>query len=73
MHIADYGLQRTRLMRSLFRFVQYVDGYKDTQPNADGILPVLMKETGFAQVEETTVIPTPTGSISLYRAIRSRT
>ena len=70
-HIADYGLQRTHLMRCLFRFVQYVDGYKDTQPNADGILPVLMKETGFAQVEETTVIPTPTGSISLYRAIRA--
>jgi ubiquinone/menaquinone biosynthesis C-methylase UbiE len=73
LHIADYGLQRTYLMRCLFSFVQCVDGYIDTQPNADGILPVLMKETGFAQVEETTVIPTPTGSISLYRAIRSRT
>jgi len=72
LHIADYGLQRTHLMRWLFRFVQYVDGYKDTQPNAEGILPVLMKKTGFAQVQETSVIPTPTGSISLYRATRAR-
>jgi len=70
LHIADYGLQRTRLMRSLFKNVQLVDGYENTQPNADGILPSLMKEAGFAQVKETAVIPTLTGSISLYRAIR---
>jgi ubiquinone/menaquinone biosynthesis C-methylase UbiE len=71
LHIADFGLQRTSLMRSLFKIVQYVDGYEHTQPNADGILPSLMKEVGFAQVNETAVIPTLTGSISLYRAIRS--
>jgi ubiquinone/menaquinone biosynthesis C-methylase UbiE len=70
LHVADYGLQRTRLMRLLFRNVQRVDGYADTQPNADGVLPQLMREVGFAQVEETEVIPTPTGSISLYRALR---
>jgi ubiquinone/menaquinone biosynthesis C-methylase UbiE len=70
LHIADYGLQRTRLMRSLFRIVQYIDGFEDTQPNADGILPALMKDAGFASIEETAVIPTVTGSISLYRAVR---
>ena len=70
LHIADYGLQRTRLMRSLFRIVQYIDGFEDTQPNADGILPALMKDAGFASIEETAVIPTVTGSISLYRAAR---
>lgn len=72
LHIADYGLQRTRLMRALFRFVQTVDGYADTQPNADGILPRLMKEAGFVDIEETVVISTATGSISLYRAVRPR-
>jgi len=72
LHIADYGLQRTRLMRTLFRVVQMVDGYADTQPNADGILPLLMKEVGFTDIEETAVILTATGSISLYRAIRPR-
>jgi len=70
LHIADFGLQRTRLMRRLFRIVQHVDGCENTQPNADGILPSLMEEAGFAQVKETAVIPTPTGSISLYKAIR---
>jgi predicted O-methyltransferase YrrM len=70
LHVADYGRQRTPLMRSLFRIVQLVDGYEDTQPNADGILPNLMTEAGFAEVQETAMIATPTGSISLYRAVR---
>jgi len=70
LHIADFGLQRTRLMRRLFKIVQHVDGYENTQPNADGALPSLMEEAGFALVKETAVIPTPTGSISLYKAIR---
>lgn len=70
LHMADYGLQRTRTMRWLFRLVQAVDGVQDTQPNADGIVPVLMREAGFVEVEETAVIPTPTGSISLYRGVR---
>ena len=70
LHVADFGLQRTRLMRSLFRIVQSVDGYENTQPNADGILLSLMKEAGFVQVQETAVIPTLSGSISLYQAVR---
>lgn len=69
LHIADYGLQRTFLMRMLFRMtVQMLDGVRDTQPNADGVLPEIMKEVGFGAVEELAVIPTMTGSISLYRA-----
>jgi ubiquinone/menaquinone biosynthesis C-methylase UbiE len=71
LHVADYGLQRSRLMRRLFRIVQAGDGYKNTEPNAQGVLPELMKEVGFESVQETLVVPTPTGSISLYRAVRS--
>ena len=71
LHIADYGLQRTWPMRMLFRIVQRVDGYENTQPSAEGILPKLMEETGFVAVKETLVIPTLTGSISLYRAVRA--
>jgi ubiquinone/menaquinone biosynthesis C-methylase UbiE len=67
VHIADYGLQRTFAMRALFRMVQMVDGFEDTQPNADGILPSLMTAAGFVEVEETQVMPTVTGSISFYR------
>ena len=70
LHVADYGLQRTALMRKLFRIVGAGDGYENTEPNARGILPELMREVGFSDVEETQVIPTPTGSVSLYRAVR---
>jgi len=73
LHVADFGLQRTRLMRSLFKIVQCADGLENTQPNADGILPSLMEEAGFEQVQETAVIPTLSGSISLYKAIRPQT
>lgn len=67
-HIADYGAQTSPLMRWLFRrTVQSLDGRENTQPNADGVLPGLMREAGFLQVAERTKIPTPTGSISIYR------
>lgn len=66
--IGDYGKQRTFLMRMLFRQVQAVDGFEITQPNADGILPELIAAAGFIDVEERHVIPTHTGSISVYCA-----
>lgn len=71
LHIADYGLQRTPLMRAAFRQIQKLDGFDNTEPNARGVLPELMREVGFAAVEETEVISTVTGSISLYRALRA--
>lgn len=68
MFIADYGEQSTLLMKLLFRQVQFLDGFENTQPNADGILPRLMRETGYLDVSEHRAVPTPTGSISLYSA-----
>jgi len=70
IHVADYGLQRTPLMRMLFRQVQHLDGFENTTPNAQGVLPSLMLEAGFRDVAERSVIPTPTGSISIYFARR---
>jgi SAM-dependent methyltransferase len=66
--IADYGLQRTTLMRMAFRIVQLADGKVDTQPNADGALLGLMSDAGFADVREAEVVPTVSGSISVYVA-----
>jgi ubiquinone/menaquinone biosynthesis C-methylase UbiE len=72
VHIADYGLQRTPLMRALFRaIIQNLDGRVNTEPNARGVLPDLMREAGFRSVEETLVIPTLSGSLSLYRGVRA--
>lgn len=68
--IADYGWQRTRLMRLAFRVVQLADGKQDTQPNADGVLPRLISEAGFRDVREAEVVPTISGSISVYTARR---
>ncbi|WP_410791314.1 class I SAM-dependent methyltransferase [Kribbella sp. C-35] len=68
--IADYGLQRTWVMRLAFRIVQLADGKADTQPNADGILPSLIAGAGFEEVCEVEVVPTVTGSISVLTAYR---
>lgn len=66
--IADYGWQRTPLMRLGFRIVQLADGRADTQPNADGIIPELMSAAGFRDVREAEVVSTISGSISVYVA-----
>lgn len=72
VHIADYGQQKTRLMKGLFRAtVQVLDGVSDTQSNADGIIPKLMTAVGFDRVVEHDRIATLTGVISLYRGIKS--
>ncbi|WP_421789229.1 class I SAM-dependent methyltransferase [Hyphobacterium sp.] len=69
IHIADYGTPQNALMRVLFRMtVQLLDGVRDTQPNADGVLLDLMCEAGLS-VTIPRVVSTPTGSISLYRAV----
>jgi ubiquinone/menaquinone biosynthesis C-methylase UbiE len=68
--IADYGWQRTRAMRLAFGVVQLADGAANTQPNADGVLPGLLSEAGFGDVREVEVVPTITGSISVYVARR---
>jgi len=66
--IADYGRQRSTLMRLAFRIVQLADGKEDTEPNARGMLPELMSQAGFHDVGEVEVVPTVTGSISVYVA-----
>lgn len=68
LFIADCGLQRG-VQRLLFRStVQALDGVKDTQPNADGIIALLLNEAKFSSISEERRIKTPTGTITLYRA-----
>jgi ubiquinone/menaquinone biosynthesis C-methylase UbiE len=70
LHVADYGWQRTEKMRKRFRLVQKGDGFDNTEPNAQGVLPELMADVGFDSVDETHVFETVSGSISIYRAVR---
>jgi ubiquinone/menaquinone biosynthesis C-methylase UbiE len=66
--LADYGRQ-WGLMRLLFRLtVQRLDGVEDTQPNADGVLPGLIADAGFADVTERERIHTITGTIAILTA-----
>lgn len=67
LHIADYAEQRHWLMRLLFRIGQSVDGFENTQANADGALTRILKEMSRDVVTER-VVWTPTGAISLIRA-----
>ncbi|GBG38537.1 class I SAM-dependent methyltransferase [Mycobacterium montefiorense] len=69
LHVADYGLQRTAKMRKRFRLVQKGDGFDNTEPNAQGVLPELMAEVGFDRVTEAQVFDTVSGSISIYHAL----
>ncbi|NBW75766.1 MAG: class I SAM-dependent methyltransferase [Sphingomonadaceae bacterium] len=70
--IADYGEQRSWLMRRLFRAtIQQLDGIADTQPNADGVLMPLMREAGFSNVRELKQVKTVTGSISILSGVKA--
>lgn len=69
-HLCDYGEQRG-LMRLAFRLtVQALDGVADTQPQADGALPALLRAAGFKQFEQAGRLATMTGAIALFRAVK---
>ena len=65
LHIADYALQESPVMRSLFRLtVQCLDGVADTQLNADGAIEAILTEISGSSVIPQRVVPTLTGAIS---------
>lgn len=71
LFVADYGSQHGFAMRLAFRLtVQLLDGKADTQPNADGVLPVLIARAGFDELATLESIRTPTGRIEIIRARR---
>jgi len=73
LFVADYGLQQSRTMRLAFRAtVQLIDGKEDTQPNADGILPRLIREAGFQDIELLDGVNTSTGRIDVIGASKPR-
>jgi len=71
LFVADYGIQQGLAMRLAFRLtVQLLDGKADTQPNADGILPLLIADAGFEELVPLDAIKTPSGRIEIIRAQR---
>jgi len=68
VHIADYALQDSALMRALFRLtVQTLDGRADTQPNADGVLERILSDYGAAVVAPRAIVAHPTCALRLLR------
>ena len=66
VHIADWGRPRNLLMRIAFLPVQILDGFQTTADSVNGMLPDLMRETGFEDVRTTAEYNTFLGTLSLY-------
>ncbi|ANU20660.1 methyltransferase type 11 [Planococcus plakortidis] len=70
-HIIDFEKPQNGLMRVAFFPVQLLDGFETTSPHVNGIIPNLLKETGFAAIEETGQFSTVVGTLRAYRAFKS--
>lgn len=70
VHIADWGEARNPLARAAFLPVQLLDGFETTADNVRGMLPRLLEDSGFVQVDETKRFATVFGVLSLYRAMK---
>lgn len=71
LHIADWGKSQNGVMRIAFLLVQLLDGFKTTTDNVNGLLPTLIEEAGFAQVQQTISYATIFGTLSLHKAQKS--
>jgi SAM-dependent methyltransferase len=71
LHVADWGRPGNALMSAAFLSVQLLDGFPTTTDHRHGLLPALMRKEGFSEVEATSNLNTPCGTLSLYRAVRT--
>jgi ubiquinone/menaquinone biosynthesis C-methylase UbiE len=70
IHIADWGKPASSLQRLLFYLVQLLDGFETTADSVRGILPELLYEAGFDDVEETGKYKTVFGTLRMWRAVK---
>ena len=68
LHIADWGKAANLLMRFLFHIVQLLDGYKRTNDNVKGLLPMFLSDAGFHFVTSTHHFNTMFGTIQLLKS-----
>jgi ubiquinone/menaquinone biosynthesis C-methylase UbiE len=64
--IGDWGKPKSKFRRSLFYIVQLLDGFKTTQANVEGLLPVYISDIGFDNVEEVDYLNTKIGTYCYY-------
>lgn len=70
LHVADWGAPAGPLLRFGFLAVQLLDGFANTADNADGKLPGVFGDAGFAAVAVTRRFNTMLGTLDLIRATR---
>jgi ubiquinone/menaquinone biosynthesis C-methylase UbiE len=68
--IGDWGKPKSKFRRFLFYIVQLLDGFKTTQANVEGKLPIFMSEFGFQKVEEIDFIDTKIGTYCYYTGVK---
>ncbi|NJD53530.1 MAG: methyltransferase domain-containing protein [Candidatus Methanoperedens sp.] len=69
LHVADFGKPHNALMYLISLVFRHLE---ETKENIDGLLPDMFRKAGFEQVEETARFMMLFGTLSLYRAIKSR-
>lgn len=69
LHIADWAEARDWIQRIRFLSIQLLDGFETTADSIHGLLPFLIRETGFAQCVETAYARTRYGPFAFYRAV----
>ena len=70
VHISDWGRPANSLMRSLFFFVQLLDGFPTTNDSVAGRLPELLAQAGGRHVHEHTHFNTVLGTLRLVEATK---
>lgn len=68
LHVADWGKASNVFMRSAFFLVQFLDGFKTTTDNVNGLLPEFFSNAGLQDVQETARYTTIFGTMALYKA-----
>jgi ubiquinone/menaquinone biosynthesis C-methylase UbiE len=66
--IADWGRPHDPLMRAAFFTLQLLDGFPNTRDHAAGLLPALIAQAGFGDVETMQRLRTAWGSLELIVA-----
>jgi len=68
LHIADWGLPASFLMKAGSLGVKLLDGRETTTDNFSGLLPVIIEESGFRNLQQTRHFNSLFGTIRLLKA-----
>jgi SAM-dependent methyltransferase len=68
--LADWGNPANDAMRLLFYGLQLFDGFDTTKANVQGLIPNMIYDNGFRQMDETGRVNTLFGTLRLYHAVK---